>query len=99
MSCSQDSMASDTQTTGLNGPDTSSRHGEQSHIVSHQLTVDGCRCEGVCAQFPQYTVVFGGVGQPPPEATQVGYCSQIATFTRTGETAWQRVPHISLGLC
>ena len=38
----------------------------------------------MCAEYPQYTVEFSGVGQPPPETSHVGCCSQMATFTRTG---------------
>jgi hypothetical protein len=40
-------------------------------------------CVGVCAEYPHYSVEFSGVGQPPPESSHVGCCSQIATFTRT----------------
>lgn len=43
------------------------------------------RCSSVCEQFP-YLVEFSGVGHPPPDCVHglddVGYCTQIAIFTR-----------------
>ena len=43
-----------------------------------------------CSKFAQkynYSVEFSGVGKPPPGREDLGYCSQIATFTS------QRSPH------
>ncbi len=42
-----------------------------------------CRCDGVCSMYG-YTVEYGGVGEPPPDRAEVGYCSQMATFTSGG---------------
>lgn len=42
-----------------------------------------CRCDGICTQYPHYTVEYSGIGQPPSvSGNDVGYCSQMATFTR-----------------
>ena len=37
------------------------------------------------SQTYPYSVEFGGVGEPPAGREHVGHCSQVATFTRTGE--------------
>lgn len=62
-------MASDTQTTGLNGPETSSRHGEQSHTVFHELTVDGAGvvvCVLSSLNILWSLVEWGSLHQRPP---------------------------------
>lgn len=40
-------------------------------------------CHDVITLYPQYTVEFSGVGDPPEKSKDIGYCTQIAIFRRT----------------
>ncbi len=46
------------------------------------------RCDGVAARFG-YAVRYDGVGTPTPGREDVGYCSQIAIFTRCDDAKAQ----------
>ena len=51
------------------------------------VTCDHC-CANRCSDIAQkysYSVEFSGVGKPPPGQEDLGYCSQIATFTSQRE--------------
>ena len=39
------------------------------------------RCNGIASEW-NYSVEFGGVGNPPDDWTHVGHCSQYAVFRR-----------------
>lgn len=40
-----------------------------------------CRCNWVASRF-DYSVRYGGVGDPPKESSHLGYCTQICYFVR-----------------
>ena len=48
------------------------------------------RCSMICAEYG-YSVEYSGVGSPPPTCTatltDIGYCTQIATFKKVAVTS------------
>lgn len=38
------------------------------------------RCNSVVKKYPDYSVDIQGVGDPPPESSSLGCCSQLAIF-------------------
>jgi hypothetical protein len=38
--------------------------------------------ENICARFPEYAVIFTGIGKPPSKHAQLGCVSQMAVFVR-----------------
>jgi len=52
------------------------------------------RCAKLCHQY-NYSVEYGGVGEPPPGSEYLGYCSQSAMFVR--QTAYQSPEEGSVG--
>lgn len=50
------------------------------------------RALNITERYPQYNVTFTGVGEPPPEHKQFGFCSQIAIFRKTAATIIREVP-------
>ncbi|XP_076454570.1 small RNA 2'-O-methyltransferase-like [Babylonia areolata] len=46
-------------------------------------------CEGLCRQHG-YAVSYTGAGDPPPQHTHLGFCSQAAIFTEASEKAGQQ---------
>ena len=49
-----------------------------------QLFLSVFRCSGICNLYG-YRVEITGVGDPPSNRTDLGYCSQIAVFTRLAD--------------
>ena len=48
----------------------------------------------MCSQYG-YAVEYGGVGEPPADRAEVGYCSQMATFTLSTGTVSEVDSHPS----
>ncbi|XP_056012354.1 small RNA 2'-O-methyltransferase-like isoform X2 [Ostrea edulis] len=42
-------------------------------------------CQDVCDKY-RYSVEFSGIGDPPEESQQLGYCSQAAIFTSSSQS-------------
>lgn len=55
-----------------------------------------CRCLDVAQKY-SYSVEFSGVGRPPPGREDLGYCSQIATFTSQRDPLAAEDDHVILG--
>ena len=55
-----------------------------------------CRCLDVAQKY-SYSVEFSGVGKLPPGREDLGYCSQIATFTSQRDPLAVEDDHVMLG--
>lgn len=38
-------------------------------------------CASITSQYPEYSVLIQGIGDPPPESTHLGSCTQMAVFS------------------
>uniref|UniRef100_A0A7M5XM45 Small RNA 2'-O-methyltransferase n=2 Tax=Clytia hemisphaerica TaxID=252671 RepID=A0A7M5XM45_9CNID len=47
-------------------------------------------CEDIVKKYP-YIVEYSGIGEPPKERSDVGYCSQMGLFTRQPQHPWLNI--------
>lgn len=61
-------------------PDGKFRHYDHKFEWSRQQFQDWA--ENICARYPEYSVIFAGIGKPPMDFEHLGTVSQMAVFLR-----------------